>query len=304
MDPLSEVFSSLRIDKATYTRLEATAPWGFRSHDGESAGVSFVLVLRGTGFLKMKNQSAAIPLAGGDVFIMLADEPYSLADNPESKIIDCSEVEKFRVNNVIEIGGGGTPTTFLSGSFALDELDAKPVLSALPPLLHMRLDHNRSHAFQSVLDLLAAETAEPRIASEALISRLCEILFIYSIRAYAGSGIAPHGGWLAAISDKHLGEAVNAMHSSCGEDWSLASLAQKSGMSRSAFAARFKLVTGQAPLEYLTGWRMYKAAVLIRKNETALSEIARAVGYESESAFNRVFKKSMGVTPGKFRRTA
>jgi AraC-like DNA-binding protein len=136
-----------------------------------------------------------------------------------------------------------------------------------------------------------------------LVSRLYEALFIYAVRAYASSCIAPHGGWLAAISDKYLGEVVKAMHASMKENWSLESLAQRAGMSRSAFAARFKLVVGQTPLEYLTHWRMYKAGMLMRKHGTSLSEVAHAVGYESESAFNRVFKRSMGVTPGEFRRS-
>jgi AraC-like DNA-binding protein len=303
MDPLSEVFGAMRIDKATYTRLEATAPWGFRSPGGECTGVNFVLVIRGSGLLRMKKQSESISLSGGDVFILFDDEPYTLVDHPRSKIIDCSEVEKLRVNNVIEIGGGGAPTTFVSGSFAVDALDVKPIFSVLPRFLHMRLDQNRSHSFQSILDLLATETAQPSIASEALVSRLYEALFIYAVRAYASSCIAPHGGWLAAISDKYLGEVVKAMHASMQENWSLESLAQRAGMSRSAFAARFKLVVGQTPLEYLTHWRMYKAGMLMRKHGTSLSEVAHAVGYESESAFNRVFKRSMGVTPGEFRRS-
>jgi len=119
MDPLSEVFGSMRIDKSTYTRLEATAPWGFRSPGGECTGVNFVLVIRGSGLLRMKKQSESISLSGGDVFILFDDEPYTLVDHPRSKIIDCSEVEKLRVHNVIEIGGGGAPTTFVSGSFAV-----------------------------------------------------------------------------------------------------------------------------------------------------------------------------------------
>src|SRR4029077_3053420 len=114
-----------------------------------------------------------------------------------------------------------------------------PLLSPIPREL---IQHSN---FQSILDLLATETAQPSIASEALVSRLYEALFIYAVRAYASSCRAPHGGWLAAISDKYLGEVVKAMHASMQENWSLESLAQRAGMSRSAFAARFKLVVGQ-----------------------------------------------------------
>jgi AraC-like DNA-binding protein len=301
MDPLAEIFSSMRIKKATYTRLEATAPWGFKSLGGREVNV--VLVVRGSAILKVKSQPKPISLSGGDVFIMLDDQPYVMSDTPRSKIVDCSEVERVRVGNIIEFGGGGTPTTFVSGAFEIDSLDAKPLLAVLPRFLHMRLDQNRSHAFQSVLELLAAETAQPGIASEALISRLYEILFVHAIRAYASRCIAPEGGWLAAISDKHLSEAVRSMHDDLTQDWTVETLAKRAGMSRSAFATRFKSVVGQSPLEYLTHWRMYKAGVLMRKTGASLSEVSQAVGYESESAFNRVFKRSMGVTPGEFRRS-
>ena len=179
-----------------------------------------------------------------------------------------------------------------------------PLISTiLPRFLHMRLEQDRSYAIQSVLDLLAAETAQPGIASSCLISRLYESLFVYAIRAYARSSAAPPKGWLAAMSDKHLSKAIQAMHSSLDRSWSVASLAREARMSRSAFALKFKTVLGQTPLEYLTQWRMYKAGALIRSNNPSFSEVASAVGYGSESSFSRVFKREMGAAPREYRRT-
>jgi AraC-like DNA-binding protein len=303
MDPLSEVFGSMRIQDAIYTRLEATAPWGFRYPGDTVPRIRFGLMVRGSALLKFKNQRQAIPLSAGDVFIfILSDEAFTVVDHARSRVVDYRELRKLEVDCVIHYGGGGTPTTVVTGSFGINALDAPLISSILPRYLHLGLDQNRSHAFQSVLDLLAAETAQPGIASSRLISCLYESLFVYAIRAYASSSEAPPKGWLAAMSDKHLGRAIQAMHSSLDGIWSVKSLAREARMSRSAFALRFKAVLGQTPLEYLTRWRMHKAGAMIRLNKMSFSEVASAIGYGSESSFSRVFKREMGEAPREYRR--
>jgi AraC-like DNA-binding protein len=302
MDALSQVFGSIRIDKTLYTRLEATAPWGFRFSGEDDPRVRFALVVRGSALLKFKNQQQTISLSGGDVLIMFNDEPHSVADHPRSKVVDWSEVKKLKANNVIHYGGGGSLTTFVSGSFAMDTSEPSPIRSILQPFLHLRLDQTRSHPFQCVLDLLAAETARPGMSSSCLISSLYEALSVYAIRAYASSSAAPQSGWLAAISDKHLSKAIQAMHRGIDKNWSVESLAREARMSRSAFALKFKTVLGHTPLEYLTRWRMYKARAMIRWNNSSLFEVATAVGYGSESSFSRVFKREIGVAPMEYKR--
>src|SRR6202047_5091313 len=298
MDPLSDVFGSMRIQEATYTRLEATAPWGIRVSGGIGPRVRFGLVVRGSALLSFKNPRQTFSLSGGDVFLfILNDEPYTLVDHPRSTVVDRSEIENLEKGGVIHYGGGGSLTTFVGGSFALKTFGAAPISTILPRFLHLRLEQNRSHAFQSVLDLLAAETAQPGIASSCLISRLYESLFVSAIRAYASSSAAPPNGWLAAMSDKHLSKAIQAMHSRLDRSWSIASLAREARMSRSAFALKFKAVLGQTPLEYLTQWRMYRAGAMIRSNHTSFSEVASAVGYGSDSSFSRVFRRETGVAP-------
>jgi AraC-like DNA-binding protein len=303
MDPLSEVFGSMRIQDAIYTRLEATAPWGFHYPENRAPRIRFGLMVRGSGLLKFKNQRQAISLSAGDVFIfILSNEPFTLMDHPRSPVADYRELRKLEVDSVVHYGGGGAPTTLVSGSFGMNAFDAPLISTILPRYLHLRLDQNRSHAFQSVLDLLAAETAQPGIASSRLISCLYESLLVYAIRAYASSSAAPPKGWLAAMSDKHLGKAIGAMHSGIDSNWSVASLAREARMSRSAFALKFRTVLAQTPLEYLTQWRMYKAGAMIRSDHMSFSEVASAVGYGSESSFSRVFKREMGVAPREYRR--
>src|SRR5579862_8406441 len=303
MDPLSEVFGSMKIQEAAYTRLEATAPWGFHYTGDTVPRIRFALMVRGSGLLKFKNQRRAISLSAGDVFIfILSDEAFTMADHPRSPVADYRVLRKSEVDCVIHYGGGRAPTTMVSGSFRMSAFEAPLISSLLPRYLHLRLEQNRSHAFQSVLDLLAAETAQPGIASSRLISCLYESMFVYAIRAYASSSQAPPKGWLAAMSDKHLAKAIRAMHVGFVTSWSVESLAREALMSRSAFALKFKTVLGRTPLEYLTRWRMYKAAALIRSHDMSFSEVASAIGYGSESSFSRVFRREMGVAPREYRR--
>jgi len=302
MDPMSEVFGSMKIQDAIYKRLEATAPWGFSYSGDVDPRIRFGLVVRGSALLKFKNQRRTISLSGGDLFIsILSDEPFTLVDHPRSAIVDSSELRKFEVDGVIHFGGGGPLTTFVSGSFGMSTFGAPLISSILPRFLHLQLEQNRSHAVRSILDILATETAQPGIASSCL-TNLYELLFFYAIRAYASSSAAPPKGWLAAMSDKQLRKSIEAMHSDLDRSWSVESLAREARMSRSAFALKFRTVLGQTPLEYITQWRMYKAGAMIRSNNTSFSEVASAVGYGSESSFSRVFKREMGAAPREYRR--
>ncbi len=283
--------------------MEATAPWGFRYSGDKGPRIRFGLVIRGSALLRFKDQRRTISLSSGDLFIfILSDEPFTLLDHPRSAVIDYSELRKLEVDGVIHYGGGGPLTTLVSGSFGMSAFGAPLISTILPRYLHLRLEQNRSHAFQSVLDLLAAETAQPGIASSRLISCLYESLFVFAIRAYASSSAAPPKGWLAAMSDKHLSKAIQAMHSSLDRSWSVASLAREARMSRSSFALKFRTVLGQTPLEYLTRWRMYKAGAMIRSNNKSFAEVASAIGYGSESSFSRVFRREMGEAPREYRR--
>jgi len=303
MDPLSEVFGSMRIQDAIYTRLEATAPWGFHYPGDTVPRIRFALMVRGSALLKFKNERQAISLSAGDVFIfILSDEAFTLVDHPRSRVVDYRELRKLEVDRVIHYGGGGALTTLVSGSFGMSAFEVPHISTILPRHLHLRLEQNRSHAFQSVLDLLAAETAQPGIASSRLISCLYESLFVYAIRAYASSSEAPPKGWLAAMLDKRLSKAIEAMHAGLDRSWSVESLAREARMSRSAFALKFRAVLGQTPIEYLTQWRMYKAGAMIRSNDASFSEAASAAGYGSQSSFSRVFRREMGVAPREYRR--
>ncbi|HTA77504.1 MAG TPA: AraC family transcriptional regulator [bacterium] len=300
MDPLTEIFSSMNIKRAIFDKIEMTAPWGFRSTC--SPDIKFALVLNGSGVMKIQADKNLIPLSGGDVFIILDDSEFSISDKAGSKTIDCADFKKYKIGNIIQFGGGGSLTTFVVGRFEISQPDAKPILDVLPKFLHLKLNKNRTHSFQSVLELLALETEQPGLASESMINRFCEMLFIHAIRVHTNESPQGNNGWLAGLTDRQLGVGIRSIHDHLEKNWTVESMAACAGMSRSAFAFKFKTIVGQSPLEYLTRWRMHKASALIRQNHTNFSEISHVVGYESESAFTKAFKREMGETPSKFRK--
>jgi len=211
---LSDILAGLRIRAAAFTRMDASAPWGVYSPS--ERGVNFVLLVRGSAILTAPDSGQQIALRSGDVFIKLDRAPYRLYDHEDSTLIDCVEVEKQRVGHHIAIGGGGAVSTFVSGSFELDALEARPLLQTLPPLLHLKLDQHRSVAFQSVPEMLAVETESPGLGSQAVVTRLFELLFVHAIRAYSMQPGGPTRGWLRAIADRQLAKALEAMHGDPG----------------------------------------------------------------------------------------
>jgi AraC-like DNA-binding protein len=301
MDPLTEVFSSMNIKRALFDRLEVTAPWGLKSTCGHD--IKFGLILSGSAVLKVSSQKVSTPLSGGDVFIILDDSEFSIMDKSGSETMDCAEMKNYLVGNTVKLGGGGAQTIFIIGRFEINLLDANPILKILPKFLHLKLNKNRTHSFQSVLELLSLETQQPGLASNSMINKLCEMMFIHSVRVFVDESEGGKQDWLAGLADKQLSETIQLIHKNLDKNWTVESMALSAKMSRSAFAALFKRVIGNSPLEYLTQWRMHKAGQLIRKNDAKLSQIGAAVGYGSESAFTKVFKKEMSMTPSEFRKS-
>lgn len=300
METVSEICSCIRIRKSFSRRLELTAPWGISV--GGKPMAQFVALIRGACVMKRSGDAEFIQLLEGDAFIMLKDAPYLVADTPKSETIPCSLVTEMGEDGIFHYGGGGTRTSMLVGTFDIEPADKHALKAVFPSFLKINGASEHSDPFKSLLDLLATENAKPGLASPTVVHNLFELLFIHSIRSYARLEAAPGNGWLSAMSDTQLGKSVKVMHDDLSKDWTVEILAAKSGMSRSSYAARFKSVVGQSPLEYLTQWRMFKAGWMLRNQGCSILQAARQVGYDSESSFNRVFKREMGLTPGEFRR--
>jgi AraC-like DNA-binding protein len=263
----------------------------------------FGMVSRGNCWLSVKGIPDPIPLTGGDCFLLAPASTYALRDNPRTRARSFCEAAPKNRSNVIHYGGGGVPTTVISGWFSFGQMSVKPLKRLLPELILVKADQAQTLALHATLQLLASEMAEPAPGSEVMVNRLADILFIQCVRI-ASSSENCKSGWLRAIFDPKIGSALKAMHERVENPWTVETLADAAGMSRSAFALKFKELLGETPLEYLTNWRMYKATRLLQQDNRKLFEVAKSVGYDSDAAFSKAFKRVLGVAPKEYRRNA
>lgn len=202
----------------------------------------------------------------------------------------------------ISYGGGGRATQILCG-FLGAETSFDPLRSALPPLLKLDVRATASGAWiESSFRFAVSEIAAGRVGSTTVLARLSELLFVEAVSRYVASLPAERRGWLAGLRDPHIGRALTLIHAHPTEAWTAESLAHEIGMSRSAFADRFTSLVGQPPMQYLTLWRMHIAAERLREGRGNVAQVSFAVGYESEAAFSRAFKRQFGVSPGGWRK--
>ncbi len=269
MDPLDDAFSAMRVRESLYARVDAGAPWAIRFRKGKAA--RFGLVVAGSCWLTTEAPAQSIPLASGDCYVILDGSTYTLGDDPRSPALNCFDVVPRLVDGAVSLGGGGAAATVVTGWFVYDELGARALMALLPRVLHTRVDGYRT-------------------------------VFVQAIRSHLNNTSENDVGWLAALSDRRIGLAMRALHGKPADAWTVAKLASLANMSRSAFAARFKARLGEAPLEYLTRWRMFRAGVLLRSTQRSLAEIANEVGYESDAALSKAFHRVVGMTPGAFRK--
>jgi AraC-like DNA-binding protein len=320
LDPITDLFQTMQIVGVVHGRLEATAPWGLKREAEVAEGISediqsaepatspfhfahFGMLARGNCWLSVGGIPDPIPLTGGDCFLLAPGSAYTLRDNPRTRARSFCEVAPRNGSQVIEYGGGGAPTTIISGWFRFAGPSMKPLTRLLPPLILVKADQAQSLALHTTLSMLASETAESAPGSELVVNRLADTLFIHSIRAHIGSQSETcKSGLLRAIFDPQIGVALKSMHEKVEHPWTIESLAAACGMSRSAFAVRFKGLVGETPLEYLTSWRMQKATGLLQKSDKKLFEVAKSVGYDSDASFSKAFKRAFGVAPREYRR--
>jgi AraC-like DNA-binding protein len=202
-----------------------------------------------------------------------------------------------------ELGGDGEGARFVCGYLGCDAKPFNPILEALPRLMHIKRSDNESVLTLDLIRLAISESASPKPGGETILSKLSELIFLQAVRKYMDELPADSRGWVAGLRDRQIGEALLLMHSRPAEDWTLDSLAREVGMSRSVFADRFAQVVGTPAMQYLANWRLQLAARLLERPNVSIAQAAADVGYGSEAAFNRAFKKQVGMPPGQWRRT-
>jgi AraC-like DNA-binding protein len=315
MDALTEVLDSVRVRSTIYCPIEIGAPWGL--HIEKEIGAPFFILLKGAAFLVIEELNIRQYLQAGDFIIITKRCACEVSDSPQSKVIDLQEWLRRNPpgpDGRFKVEGEGEVTKFIGGTFFFENHESHPLLKVLPPFLHFSVasekggnDSKMVEQFRATVDLITAELTSRRPGAGPIVSRFSDILFIKAVRSYAitfSTKGSETPNWFTAATDPQISEAIANIHREPQIQWTVDRLANLSGMSRSAFASRFSELVGEPPLRYLSRWRMHKAIEMLREGRRTTSEIASLVGYESEAAFSKAFKKWNGQGPGSYRRSA
>ncbi|MGK3987263.1 AraC family transcriptional regulator [Sorangium sp. So ce136] len=294
LDPLSDVLSALGVRSVRSTRFEASGDWAL-AFPGK-ARLKFVALLRGRCWMLLPDHPPEA-LTEGDVFL-IGDTPYTVASDPAIEPVDGAPFYAQPDHDVLRLGDG-LQTGLLGGSVDFADGDAAFILEALPAFLRVDRASPGAGAVVRTLACLEAELGEDRPGAPLITDRLAEILMVEAIRAYIAMGAEDRVGWIGALADRQVGAALRLMHGEVAEPWTVARLAARVGMSRSAFSARFVARVGRPPLDYLTHWRMVLARRLlsVSQGRDPIASVAAEVGYSSQSAFAHAFKRTFGYPP-------
>jgi AraC-like DNA-binding protein len=298
LDPLGEALHFLRVQGSFYCRSELTAPWGLTMPAFEGC-LWFHAVLAGGCTLDVKG-APPVELGPGDFALVPRGKEHKL--RTQSKVAtpivtDLPHLVETERYAVLEHGGGGARTTLVCGIVHLDDPSAPDLPALLPPLIHLPASYAPEAAWrESTLRLMAAEAEKLRPGGEAVLSRLADILVIQAVRAWLERDRGAERGWLGALRDPQIGRALMLVHRDPQKPWSVDRLAAAAAMSRSAFAARFTSLVEETPMQYVTRLRIHAAHELLERG--TIAEVADRLGYRSEAAFSRAFKRMSGVSPG------
>jgi AraC family transcriptional regulator, alkane utilization regulator len=311
-DLLSDILGRLRLASAIFVRGEFSAPWAFLSTNAASLAamlkrdterlVLFHIVVQGGFRIELASGESARASAGDAVVLPYCDvhwmgEPEDAAPVPLTRLLPSPPWAQLPV---IRIDGGGEPTRILCGYLHCEDLLFNPVLRALPRLIHVRPTSAPAAQWREASLRYCVEQAG-RESGDAVLARLPELVLVDCLRQYAESLPAHEKGWLAALKDPVLARSLVLLHGQPAESWTVSALAQRVAVSRSVLAERFVQALGVSPMRYLMHWRLQLAADLLRSSSIGLGQLAGRVGYESEAAFSRAFKRHLGVSPASWR---
>jgi AraC-like DNA-binding protein len=267
--------------------------------------VIYHLVVEGTARARVAD-GPDLDLSPGDIVVFPHGDPHDLSGGTGTSRVDGAAIlRRIATGDLspMRAGGGGATTRFVCGYLTLDPLLCGPILESLPPLLKVNVRTDRSGHWleHSILHLLE-EAGSDRAGSGAMLAKLSEALFVDTLRRYVTGLPDQATGWLAGARDVVVGRSLALLHKRPEHAWTIAELAKSVGVSRSALVARFTRYLSDPPMAYLTGWRLRLAAQALTSSAKGVTDVAAAVGYESEAAFNRAFKRLFGVPPARYRR--
>src|SRR5262245_48728199 len=302
---IENLLHSIRFRCSAYFRPELHAPWGFSIND---RGPTFHIVSYGKCMIEVKGVAKQVQLSAGDFVVIPRSDPHLIRDLPTTPVVDYFDFLKGHVpdkQGAFSAGGEGSVTRLVCGGMRSENGVTDPLLAVLPPLIHFKgRGEDAAPGLRVTVSHIFEELGSGRGASAAVVTRLADILFMQVVRAYLDDNIDSAGsGWLAALRDQQIGRALVLLHDKPHQPWTVAELADRVAVSRSAFAEKFTQLVGDPPLRYLTRLRINIATARLRSGNDKLSVIADAAGYESVPAFAKAFKRYLGVTPGEYRRS-
>ncbi|CAD5108439.1 AraC family transcriptional regulator [Zestomonas carbonaria] len=315
MDALSETLRVVRLVGAIFINARFTAPWCYQSPRADSVAsllepgaervVIFHLITEGECYVEL-GKEPSVHLVAGDAIIFPLGDAHRMASQPGLPPASGARLDAvlLRRPRQLAYGGGGPTTRLVCGYLACDARLAKMLLAGLPPLVRVNVRGSSAGIWlEASVRYALAEARSPRPGGAGVLAKLAEVLFIEVLRLYMNEQGEGRTGWLAGVGDRIVGAALNALHKDPSHAWTLDELARTSGTSRSVLAERFQNLVGSSPMQYLTQWRMMLAANLLCHSNAPLARIAEDVGYQTDTAFSRAFRREYGLPPAAWRRT-
>lgn len=323
MDALSDVLGAIRLTGAVFLEMELRAQWSYLTAPARKIAdvlmpdadhvIPYHLVTEGTCCARLVDDDPVEVRAGDLILFPAGDrhvlstaraaelrlEPTDITGESLSKLLKRGDIA------ALKKGRAGSATRIVCGFLACERRLAEPILLSLPRLLKVSMRDDGTAAWvRSSIRYSVAESASSRPGSAVVLARLSEVLFAEAVRHYM-DGLPPgQSGWLAGLRDRYVGRALSLLHEQPAHPWTVDQLARKVGMSRSALGQRFNAMIGKPPMQYLTRWRTSLAASRLRESNASIIHVATEVGYESEAAFNRAFKREFGLPPAAWRKRA
>ena len=299
MDVLSSILDSVKLKAVVYQQARFTTQWGVQVAQDENS--QFWRLLKGTCYVVLPGNEI-IKMDVGDFVFVPHGSAHIICSKPGNMAVPSAQYVKALLDKKPLFQGDDEETILIGGHFEFTSKERHPFLTSLPKVIH--IDQSQSELnlwLKSIGGFLNEEVCGPKPGSKVILSRLAEVLFILIIRSYMERNDVEEG-FLRALKDERICNSLKAMHEHPEKEWSLQQLAAVAGMSRSLYAKDFKQLVGETPLGYLTAWRILKAKEFLLDSKKNIEEVAGDVGYQSEAAFNRIFKLKVGETPARYRR--
>ncbi|MEM6277859.1 MAG: AraC family transcriptional regulator [Verrucomicrobiota bacterium] len=305
VDPLGEALHALRLSGTFFCRSELSAPWGIDLPPMPDS-LMFHILTEGSACITFAN-GEKIPMEAGDFALVPHGSGHAIVDKPGSHATNLYDYERPLLSpryELLEINGGGDPAGLICGVGSVKDPAARRMVGLLPKIIPMNASTPGNEWLRGSVQIMMEEARSLGPGGDAVITRFSDILVVQAIRHWLQTDPNARTGWLGALQDPQVGRALALIHRDPTQPWTVESLAEAVGVSRSGLAARFADLVGETPMSYLRQWRFEVARNWLRDTDQSMGEIAEQLGYESEASFSRAFKKATGQTPGSVRRGA